>query len=242
MIPTETETRYIPWSSPQRGQSSVGASAGPRLVPYITLREGEEGAPDNLIMIAERGHRLRLHYRDEGPDDRDLRGVLWGRCSQNRRNDRNMPTGRPVWKLMHPARQRETMQAMLCQVCVQPAKTPAGWIFLAGPDDHAPDATSIITAQPPVCAKHVRAAANLCPHLGGRPMVFLVQSAPLFGVHGTLYGYGQGGVRMVAQPDFPLPYGHHNLPTFLASQLGRRLRSFRLVDLDELMQHLDLAA
>jgi hypothetical protein len=127
-----------------------------------------------------------------------------------------MPTGTPLWRLMHPARQRETMQALLCQVCVQPARTPSGWIFLAGPDDYEPDDTTVITAQPPVCARHVRAAARLCPHLDGRPMVFLVQSAPLHGVHGTLYGYGQGGVHVVAQPDFPLPYGHHNLPTFLA--------------------------
>ncbi|MEU6323123.1 hypothetical protein [Streptomyces sp. NPDC047009] len=120
---------------------------------------------------------------------------------------------------MHPARQRETMQAMLCQVCARPARTPAGWIFLAGPDDCEPDDTTILTAHPPVCVRDVRAAARLCPHLDGRPMVFLVQSAPLHGVHGTLYGYGQGGVHVVAQPDFPLPYGHHNLPTFLASQL-----------------------
>ncbi|MFB6931310.1 hypothetical protein [Streptomyces chartreusis] len=134
------------------------------------------------------------------------------------------------------------MQKLRCQVCVKPARTPLGFIFLAGPDDYKHDASSIITGQPPVCGRHVRAAASLCPHLDGRPMTFLARSAPLYGVHGTLYGYGQDGVQVVATPDHPLPYGHPNLPTFLASQLVRRLNSFRLVDLDELLQELARAA
>lgn len=64
----------------------------------------------------------------------------------------------------------------------------------------------------------------------------------MYGVHGTLYGYGENSVRVVAQPEEPLPYGHANLPTLLASQLVRRLGSFRLVDLDELMRELSAAA
>ncbi|MFF1810729.1 hypothetical protein ACFVXW_16630 [Streptomyces sp. NPDC058251] len=131
-----------------------------------------------------------------------------------------------------------TMQALRCQVCAEPARTALGFIFLAGPKDEAPTRATILTNQPPVCAKHVRAAAVLCPHLEERPMVFLVQSAPLYGVHGTLYGPGEGGVRVIASPDDYLPYGHPLLPTFLASQLIRRLSSFRVVDLDELMREL----
>jgi hypothetical protein len=46
-------------------------------------------------------------------------------------------------------------------------------------------------------------------------------------------------VKVVAQPNAPLPYGHPNIGTFLASQLVRRLRSFRVVGLDELL--IDLA-
>jgi hypothetical protein len=221
----------------------VRTSTEPGLVPYVTLREGEEGAPDTLSIVREwPGNRPRLRYLDEVPDDRDVRGVLWARCSQNRRDDRNMPTGKPRWKLMHPARQRETMQAMLCQVCVMPARTSLGFVFLAGPNDHQPAETSVTTAQPPVCRKHLVPAARLCPYLDGRPMVYLAQSAPLYGVHGTVYGYGAEGVHVVAQPDAPLPYGHENLPTFLASQLVRRLGSFRLVDLDELTQELSASA
>ncbi|MGX1549356.1 hypothetical protein [Streptomyces adustus] len=61
----------------------------------ITGREGEH--PD--LLASQRGTqgpdgRLQLAYRNEQNGDRDLRGVLWGRCSQNIGTD-NLPTGRP---------------------------------------------------------------------------------------------------------------------------------------------------
>ncbi|MFD7409978.1 hypothetical protein ACFV7R_47140, partial [Streptomyces sp. NPDC059866] len=66
-------------------------------------------------------------------------------------------------------------------------------------------------------------------------MVFLAQNAPLYGVHGTLYGLNaRNEVHVVARPDHALPFGHPNVPTLLASQLIRRLSSFRVVDLGEL--------
>ncbi|MGA5146919.1 hypothetical protein ACPCSF_18040 [Streptomyces griseoincarnatus] len=73
-------------------------------------------------------------------------------------------------------------------------------------------------------------------------MVFLARSAPLYGVHGALCGRDEGGVKVVAQPDAPLPYGHPNIGTFLASQLVRRLRSFRVVGLSELLNDLATAS
>jgi len=210
------------------------------LVPYITQRAGEDAAPDNLI-IARHRSGVRLYYADEDPRDRDPRGVLWARCGWNPVDEEGRITGEPQWKLMHPQRQMVCMQTMLCQVCTQPARTPLGFIFLAGPRDQDPYQPNIITNQPPVCRKHARAAARLCPHLEGDPMVFLVRSAPLYGVTGTLYGLDDHGVRVVAQPDAPLPYGHPNLGTFLASQLVRRLRSFTVVGLDELFEGLATA-
>jgi hypothetical protein len=211
------------------------------LIPFITQRVGEEAAPDNLV-IYRHSSGPRLYYRDEDPRDRDLRGVLWARCGFNPVDERGRPTGKPQWKMMHPYRQMMCMQAMRCQVCQESARTPLGFIFLAGPKDQDPTQARIITNQPPVCPKHARAAAKLCPHLEEDPMVFLARSAPLYGVHGTLYGLGPDGVKVVAQPDEPLPYGHGNIPTFLASQLVRRLSSFRVIDLDELLQDLAMAA
>ncbi|MDQ0988795.1 hypothetical protein [Streptomyces sp. V3I7] len=73
-------------------------------------------------------------------------------------------------------------------------------------------------------------------------MVFLAKSAPLYGVHGTLYGLNDNGqVHALAQPEHSLPFGHPNMPTMLASQLIRRLTSYRIVDLDELQRELTLA-
>jgi hypothetical protein len=220
----------------------VRTSTEPGLVPFVIQREGERAAPDNLRMTILRPGRYRLRYADEDPRDRDLRGVLWARCSFNSVDPLQMPTGTPQWRLMHPYRQMVCMQAMRCRVCAEPARTPLGFIFLAGPYEVDVERTPVLTNQPPVCARHVRAAARLCPHLDGRPMVFLAQSAPLYGVHGAVYGYGEQGVYVVAEPDGPLPYGHPNLSTFLASQLVRRLGSFRTVDLDELLTELDARA
>ncbi|MFC9916305.1 hypothetical protein [Streptomyces sp. NPDC127197] len=215
----------------------------PGLIPFITRREGEDAAPDNLIIVRHPSGP-RLYYMDEDPRDRPLRGVLWARCGFNPVDNRKMPTGTPQWKLMHPYRQMLTMQALRCQVCAEQARTPLGFIFLAGPKDQDPAQPTIFTNQPPVCPKHARAAAALCPHLEKNPMVILAKSAPLYGVHGTLYGLNaRNEVHVVAKPDHPLPFGHPNVPTLLASQLIRRLTSFRALSMDELTQELtELAA
>ncbi len=215
---------------------SVRTAGDTGLVPFITLREGEEAAPGNLIILSSPSG-LRLYYADEDPRDRDLHGVLMARCSFSM-DGHKVPMGRPQWKLMHPYRQMMTMQAMRCQVCAGPARTPLGFVFLAGPGAIDPEQAPVLTNQPPVCAQHAVPAARLCPHLAGNPMVFIARSAPLYGVQGALYGYGEGGVTVVARPDAPLPYGHPNLPTFLASQIVRRLGSFRLTRIDDLEREL----
>uniref|UniRef100_UPI002F907FFD hypothetical protein n=1 Tax=Streptomyces sp. NBC_01401 TaxID=2903854 RepID=UPI002F907FFD len=180
-----------------------------------------------------------MFYADEDARlDRDLRQVLWARVSFTPYDERRRPTGEPEWKLMHPFRQRVTMERMRCQVCTASAATPLGSIFLAGPADHESREAPLLTNQPPVCARHVATAAALCPHLGQDPVVFLATSAPLYGVLGTLYGLVDGRVEVVAQPKDPLPYGHPDLRTFLASQLVRRLARFRVLTVSELQRDL----
>ncbi|MCT9010323.1 hypothetical protein [Streptomyces rhizosphaerihabitans] len=218
-------------------------AADPAVVPYVTQRKGEEAAPDNLIIRDSGPGRCRLYYADEDPKDRDARGVLYARVGWNSLGNDGMPTGEPQWKFMHPHRQLLTMQNLRCQVCTQPARTRIGLIFLAGPRDEDPTQTKILTNQPPVCAKHVRTVAALCPHMEKRPMVLLAQSAPMYGVGGVVYGrLFRGGLQVVAWPDFALPYGDPTLATFLASQMVRRIRSFRVLDVDELLKELGTAA
>ncbi|CAM5253150.1 hypothetical protein [Streptomyces griseomycini] len=229
-----------PASPPRRtGENTVRTE--PPLVPFVVQREREEAAPDNLLLTSIGPGRYRLRYTDEDPRDRDLRGVLWARCAFGPVDDLGRPTGRPQWRMMHPLRQRGTMQAMRCQVCAGRARTPLGYVFLAGPDTVDPEDPMTLTNQPPVCARHARPAAERCPHLTRDPMVFLAQSAPLYGVNGVGYGYGHRGVQVVARPDGPIPYGHPLLPTVLASQMVRRLSSFRLLGLDELLWELERA-
>jgi hypothetical protein len=211
------------------------------LVPFVVQREGEDAAPDNLMLTAIGPGRYRLGYADEDPRDRDMRGVLWARCSFGEIDDLGKPTGRPQWRMMHPLRQRGTMQALRCQVCAEHARTPLGYIFLARPGTVDPGDPMILTNQPPVCPRHAPATAELCPHLTRDPMVLLAQSAPMYGVNGVAYGYGDQGVQVVEQPKGPIPYGHELLPTVLASQMVRRLSSFRAVSLDELLWELERA-
>ncbi|MFM9632871.1 hypothetical protein ACKI10_35345 [Streptomyces galilaeus] len=93
---------YSPYPSDRRKWRTVPTPISPALVPFITQREGEDAAPDNLILLPHTDGQLHLHYLDEDPRDRNLRGVLWARCSFNPLDGQGQPTGRPQWKLMHP--------------------------------------------------------------------------------------------------------------------------------------------
>lgn len=209
------------------------------VVPFITQREGEDAAPAHLTVLRQqRGQGLRLFYNDESPRDRPVRAMLWARCSFNMDKD-GMPTGEPLWKYMHPYRQMITMLAGRCQICTRPARTPIGFVFLAGPKDEDPSQPSILTNQPPVCARHIRTVARLCPHMEENPMVFLAGGAPLYGAMGSIYDIdASGDVVLASTPAEPVPFGDPRAPLLLGSQLVRRLSAFRVLGLDELMQEL----
>ncbi|MFJ6569817.1 hypothetical protein ACIQNU_20575 [Streptomyces sp. NPDC091292] len=164
-----------------------------------------------------------------------VRGVLWSRVSQSIGDDR-LPAGEPKWRLVHPARQRETMLRLRCQVCVDDARTPEGVLFLEGRKGAVPTpGTTVRTAQPPVCRRHARVASKRCPYLAEHGSVaLLAQSAPLYGVIGTPYAYTGSGLQVLAGTDIPVPYGDPALRWFLASQLVRTLQSFTAVHLDDL--------
>lgn len=212
------------------------------VIPFVTLREGEEAAPADLHLLPYGLSGPRLVYGDEDLRDRPLRDILWARCSFSM-GEGGMPTGEPRWKFLHPYRQMATMLAMRCQICAQQARTPLGWIFLAGPKDQEPSETTVWMAQPPVCARHVRMVERLCPHMEGTPTVFLAASAPLYGVLGSVYGHGPGGtVDVVERPEGPVRFGDPRAPRVLASQLVRRLSSFRVLTVDELHAGLRAAA
>ncbi|MGW6772261.1 hypothetical protein ACWGBX_17810 [Streptomyces sp. NPDC055037] len=209
-------------------------------VPYITACRDEEAA-SAATLGARPGARGGLFYTDEGSGDRDARGVLWARCSQNR--DGNTVLGKPRWSDVHLARQRECMEKLLCQGCVQqPSRTSLGSLFLASPP---PDATATEwvegyrTAQPPLCLKHAVVATEWCGHLLREGAVALrAWVRPLYGVLGT-YCRSRGLQPPRAhrhergkgqRPVVPGPAVH---PWILASQLVRELRGVTVINLAE---------
>lgn len=206
------------------------------LIPYITLREGEEPCGvDSLRAIFRSDGRHRIGYWDQTDDDSGPGGELWGRCSQQIGRD-GRPTGQPLWSLVHPSRQRECMAMFRCQVCVGPTKIAGGYLFLesrAG-QPSAPG-EPVLSAQPPVCLAHALEATQQCAHLarnGHRAL--LVRRAPIYGVIGTPYQWGASGWRVLDGDDTPVPYGSRDLQVLLASQLVRQLRDYSVVDLAEL--------
>ncbi|MCP9945990.1 hypothetical protein LUX12_16230 [Streptomyces somaliensis] len=87
-------------------------SAAPRLVPYITQREGEYGGLESELTLSMSAFgAVRLAYQDETPADRGPRGELWARCSQSL-NAAGKPTGKPQWRMVNPTRQREAMEQL----------------------------------------------------------------------------------------------------------------------------------
>ncbi|WP_372407426.1 hypothetical protein [Streptomyces luteireticuli] len=207
------------------------------IVPYITLREGEER---DLSELAYWSDGSGLGYTNERPQDRDHRGVLWTRNRQPTPVD--APAGAPQWSEVHPARQRAMMMTLRCQVCAAPARTRAGSIFLTGlrPNDR-PFGEGDFTTQPPVCPRHAFVSAKRCPHLYEHELqVFLVQRPRLYGVRVTRLMPAPSGVLKPAPGDYdeaadaPVPYGDPGLPWMLATQLARQLREVTTVPLREI--------
>ncbi|MFJ1545182.1 hypothetical protein [Streptomyces sp. NPDC088246] len=214
-------------------------SAAPRLVPYITSREGEYGGLESELTLSMNAFgSVRLAYHDETPADRGPRGELWARCSQSL-NAAGMPTGKPQWRLVNPARQLAAMQQLRCQIGFCSAETDRGYVFLAGTEEdpaHRPD-EPVRTAQPLVCLKHVRTAIELCPHLRKGHVAFVARATSVWGVIGSRYRLTATGLEPLPTKDndAPVAYGHPQLGWFPASQLVRELRDYEVVNLDNLV-------
>ncbi|AZM56401.1 hypothetical protein DMA15_30625 [Streptomyces sp. WAC 01529] len=177
----------------------------------------------------------RVRYADERRRDRDAQGVLWARVSQSL-DEHGVLTGAPRWKMINPARQRETMSQLLCQFCREPARTDEGILFLHSTKAGALDpSTSLRTTQPPFCREHARTAPEGCSHLAKHGVALLAQSAPLYGVVGTPYRYTvDRTIQAMAFDGDPVPYGHADLDWMVASQLVRTVRAFTVVNLEDL--------
>jgi hypothetical protein len=144
-------------------------------VPYVAAWSHEASTDVAAPYLISRTNvftgRVQVRYLDERPEDRDERGMLWHRVSEN------PGSGEPLFAQLHTTRQRRVMQAGRCQVCAGPANvwmtSESLWhehlaTFGAGAPFQSFD--------PPVCLACAQRAQKFCPAMG-RGHVFLAPRA-----------------------------------------------------------------
>jgi hypothetical protein len=199
-------------------------------VPYVASWAGEN-THDTAVVNRPGGG---IAYCDETSVDRDEWGVLWVRT------DSRIGVGRPLFKALHPLRQRRAMLRLLCQVCAKPAAcTEQGHLWLL------PGQAGVVSAEqledtpvtmPPVCVGCAPLSVRLCPALRTEYVAVRAFSR----VSGVL------GIRFQPGPRYPLPvasdddpglvfdYGDPIVRWVMAVHRVRTLRDCVAVDLDRL--------
>lgn len=206
---------------------------------YVTKREGELAADLSTLEVVwgRAGSPVGIRWQEPEPQDWDNRGVLWVRTSQNLDVDGRL-WGKPLFALMHPARQRETMQGLRCSVCCgPPSRTSEGYLFLLEREDSPVEGR--LTAQPPLCLSHARYGVGRCSHLRDNWTLVRSRVPRLFGVLGGIARPLPDGSLDVPQlvgpdgQDIPIPYkARETTPWVVASQMLRRLTQVTEVQLE----------
>lgn len=200
----------------------------PTTPPYVAARSTDKGPRKSELTIEFAAKGPRLAYARPRPDDRDSHGNLWIRMAPS------PEPGRVRYDSMHPARQRDCMQRMLCQICAEPAdRTRDGWLFIDWRREDSPPTwpERSITSMPPLCSAHVGESLRQCPFLRRTEHAVLrVRKPHLYGVSGTLYRLTDHG-WLASDHDTLCPYDKPRHPGLLASRLHRELRQVTVVDL-----------
>ncbi|MFF3730767.1 hypothetical protein ACFYXM_10720 [Streptomyces sp. NPDC002476] len=156
-------------------------------VPYVALWSSEKEQLALLVRtVGGEWRNERIGYTDELPTDR-RQETLWVRYSVSR------GSGTPDLALMHPLRQRQALERMLCQVCGKSTYDEAfrRWgerhLFIRRDPDNRPISDGELTATPPVCEPCAIESARSCPHLRRGYTAALVKYAEPWGVSGYLY-------------------------------------------------------
>ncbi|MFC9050071.1 hypothetical protein [Streptomyces anthocyanicus] len=192
-------------------------------VPYIAAWSGEPTAQRRIVCRAD-----GIAYADEQPSDRDQHGVLWNGRAYAR------GTGRPRFGEVHPARQRDAMAHLLCQVCGTPAdRNDRGtlWLLEDNRGDWPDWPDRLMTTHPPVCLRCARLAADLCPHLHGGYVAVRVRESDPCAVLGRLWAPTALGTPRKLDRGV-VAYGEPAARWVTAGQLIRSLHGCTSVDLD----------
>lgn len=201
-------------------------TAGRIVAPYMTAWSAEQDLQCSLVMRSE---SLGVGYVNELPGDRDEHGVLWSKVAERH------GVGRPDFARVHPARQRQVMSGLLCQVCARPAdRTRDGvlWLMRDFQEDWPSWPEGMASVEPPVCARCVAVSAHRCPALQPGCVAVRVRDFSVVGVRGTLYRPGMFGP--VAVKGTQLAYGDPLMRWMVAAALIRELRDCSFVSLGEL--------
>ncbi|MFJ5121890.1 hypothetical protein [Kitasatospora sp. NPDC088548] len=167
----------------------------PTVVPYVSSWRTEREHNPTLVFTA-----AGIRYEDEGPGDRDNRGVLWVRQEQRRGQ------GTPDYGGINAARQRRCMSRFLCQVCAgSPSITADGMLFVIfnqrepGWDDW-PERMG--TTHPPLCTGCARKAAQQCHAFAKGFTAVRSRSPAVAGVMGVVFD----PARLVSSPERVVQY------------------------------------
>jgi hypothetical protein len=180
-------------------------------VPYVASWSAETVTVGQILTVRPDGSGLC--YQSEEAGDRDRQGVLWTRMTYA------PGAGKPDFSSMHPARQREAMQSLLCQVCGGPAsRTACGYLFLVPGGAGQIGDDGVLCTKPPLCEPCAGLAVRHCPHLKN-PVALRVRKPRVWGVIGDQYAPGPRGGLIALPTDGYMPYGHRAGHWFLAAQL-----------------------
>lgn len=206
---------------PRAGQPVFRGPHGP--VPYVAMWSAEEVQAARVVATS-----LGIAYADESSIDRDRHGLLWSRVT-------SCPgVGEPIYRQMHPLRQRRAMRRLLCQVCAGPADHDEHgtlWLIQDQRDQWPGWPEGAQNTHPPLCLRCARIAVKSCPWLKHGYVAVRARSF-VGGAWGGLYRMGRSHPRPVLTGALTLNFGDPRLPWLQADQLVRELVGCTYVDLE----------
>lgn len=210
---------------PDTGKPVFRGPHGP--VPYVA-RWSAEDVLDAPVVETRQG----IAYADESSVDRDRNGLLWSRVTSRQ------GVGEPLYRQMHPLRQRRAMRRLLCQICAGTADhNDQGTLWLVQDQRHLwpgwPEQAQ--NTHPPLCLRCARIAVKSCPWLKQGYVAVRAQSF-VSGAWGGLYRTGWPELRPLLADTTTLQFGDQRLHWLQADQLVRELVDCTFVELDSLVQ------
>ena len=203
-----------------RGKHLVRGPHGP--VPYVARWSAEKVLEAPLVET-----RQGIAYRDESSVDRDRHGLLWSRVTARPGH------GEPLYRQMHPLRQRRAMRRLLCQVCARPAdhnQHGTLWLIHEQPNPWPGWPERAQTTHPPLCLRCAHISVKTCPSLRRAHTAVRAHSF-VSGAWGGLYRSGWPNPHPFLTGARTVQFGDPRIQWLQADQLTRELIGCTFVDL-----------